>query len=189
MQNTKIVAPANIDFDSMQKMNNENKVSKKTPRVRIQSVDSQGFLHLYWVNFSGVPTMTLSDLNNLIAVGHCVITNITVLKEYFTFKTHTKSTVGKATAQKLDIDGLCKYCNEVKKQIGEGYGMTVAELTLYCLDAISNGCAGKRVFISRDDEGNGFHGLVFPFILEQNKLVEVDTMNDVPHDGSAVILG
>jgi len=41
--------------------------------------------------------------------------------------------------------------------------LTVSELLKRCKDAVDNGFGDKYVFISQDDEGNGFHALFYPF--------------------------
>lgn len=38
-------------------------------------------------------------------------------------------------------------------------GMTVRDLTELCFHLIKEGCADKRILITQDDEGNGFHTL------------------------------
>lgn len=41
--------------------------------------------------------------------------------------------------------------------------ITVKELMELCSEEISKGYGNRQVYISRDDEGNGFHGLYYGF--------------------------
>lgn len=44
--------------------------------------------------------------------------------------------------------------------------LKVNDLLKVCKNAVDNGLGDKYVFISQDDEGNGFHALFFPFTTE-----------------------
>jgi hypothetical protein len=48
---------------------------------------------------------------------------------------------------------------------------TVRELKALCEQEIAKGNGDKKIYISVDDEGNGFHPLFFPFthITEDNR--------------------
>ena len=41
--------------------------------------------------------------------------------------------------------------------------MTVKDLEKLCGQAIANGDGDKTIYISNDDEGNGFHELIYAF--------------------------
>jgi hypothetical protein len=43
---------------------------------------------------------------------------------------------------------------------------TVEELLKACQEQVDNGNGGKRVLLSRDDEGNGYHSLNYLFSEE-----------------------
>lgn len=42
-------------------------------------------------------------------------------------------------------------------------GLTINDLTKYCVKQIQNGNGDKKILISNDDEGNGYHELFFEF--------------------------
>jgi hypothetical protein len=41
--------------------------------------------------------------------------------------------------------------------------ITVKELMELCSEEISKGYGNRQIYISRDDEGNGYHGLYYGF--------------------------
>lgn len=47
---------------------------------------------------------------------------------------------------------------------------TVNELKNFCEEQIKLGNKDKYIFISQDEEGNGFHALFFPFISEMEEI-------------------
>ena len=47
--------------------------------------------------------------------------------------------------------------------------LTVSDLLKICKDAVDNGLGDKYVFISQDDEGNGFHALFYSFTIHKIK--------------------
>lgn len=49
-------------------------------------------------------------------------------------------------------------------------GMKVKDLYMDCKTLIANGMGDKRVYISRDDEGNGFHALYYSFTTDSNEV-------------------
>lgn len=49
-------------------------------------------------------------------------------------------------------------------------GMTVKELYMDCKTLIANGMGDKRIYISRDDEGNGFHTLYYSFTTDSEEV-------------------
>lgn len=44
--------------------------------------------------------------------------------------------------------------------------LKVSELLKICKNAVDNGLGNKYVFISQDDEGNGFHALFYSFTTD-----------------------
>lgn len=44
--------------------------------------------------------------------------------------------------------------------------LTVSDLLKICKNAVDNGLGDKYVFISQDDEGNGFHALHYSFTTQ-----------------------
>ena len=44
--------------------------------------------------------------------------------------------------------------------------LTVSDLLKICMNAVDNGLGDKYVFISQDEEGNGFHALFYAFTTE-----------------------
>ena len=44
--------------------------------------------------------------------------------------------------------------------------LTVSDLLKICRNAVDNGLGDKYVFISQDDEGNGFHALFYSFTTD-----------------------
>ena len=48
-------------------------------------------------------------------------------------------------------------------QNGRTNPLTVSDLLKVCKNAVDNGLGDKYVFISQDDEGNGFHALFYAF--------------------------
>lgn len=47
--------------------------------------------------------------------------------------------------------------------------MTIRTLFSLCVEQMKNGNGDKKILISNDDEGNGYHGLYFAF-SETNKM-------------------
>lgn len=48
--------------------------------------------------------------------------------------------------------------------------MTIERLKELCEEQIKLGNKDKYIFISQDEEGNGFHALFFPFISEMEEI-------------------
>lgn len=48
--------------------------------------------------------------------------------------------------------------------------MTIKDLFVECGKMINSGYGDKEVYISRDDEGNGFHKLIYGFMIEPDKI-------------------
>lgn len=51
--------------------------------------------------------------------------------------------------------------------------LKVNDLLKICKNAVDNGLGDKYVFISQDDEGNGFHALFFSFTTDVKNYADV----------------
>lgn len=67
--------------------------------------------------------------------------------------------------------------------------ITVAELLYACKVEVAKGNANKHIYLSSDDEGNGYHGMYFTFTDELHDIKECDWNDDIPDKEHAVILG
>lgn len=56
--------------------------------------------------------------------------------------------------------------NKTNKHMAE---MTIRTLVSFCLEQMKNGNGDKKILISNDDEGNGYHGLYYAF-TEANEM-------------------
>ena len=63
--------------------------------------------------------------------------------------------------------------------------MKVSELLEYCQNAVDSGFGDKQVYISEDDEGNGFHKLHYEFTSEPDD-IEVLIKNSRVESGDGV---
>ena len=52
-------------------------------------------------------------------------------------------------------------------------GCTIAELFAFCKQEIANGNGSKKIYISQDDEGNGFHKLYYSFLCEPSEIKKI----------------
>ena len=53
--------------------------------------------------------------------------------------------------------------------------ITIRELAVYCASEIANGNGDKKILLSNDDEGNGYHGLYYAFSpLDEDLICVVD---------------
>ena len=52
--------------------------------------------------------------------------------------------------------------------------MTINDLLELCNEEIKKGNGNKTIFISRDDEGNGFHKLIYGFTSTPENVREYD---------------
>ncbi|MEE3344923.1 MAG: hypothetical protein VZS44_12570 [Bacilli bacterium] len=69
--------------------------------------------------------------------------------------------------------------------------LTVNELLELCEEQKAKGNGNKKIYISRDDEGNGYHGLYFGFTDTEK---DIEVLNDFCEDiekpyNDKVILG
>lgn len=51
--------------------------------------------------------------------------------------------------------------------------MTVRELLKFCQKAVTDGLGDKQVYISQDDEGNGFHKLYYEFTTSPDDIKDL----------------
>ena len=54
--------------------------------------------------------------------------------------------------------------------------MTIKELFYECKTEINRGNGDKEIWISRDDEGNGYHRLFYSFLINKKDLDEIKDM-------------
>jgi hypothetical protein len=64
--------------------------------------------------------------------------------------------------------------------------MTVKELLKLCEQQIAKGNGDKEILISNDDEGNGFHDLIYEFTED---VAEADMWGDITEPENKIILG
>lgn len=55
---------------------------------------------------------------------------------------------------------------------------TVKDLLDACSEQVSKGNGNKKVYISRDDEGNGYHALFYGFTDDPKAMKELDEWCD-----------
>ena len=70
--------------------------------------------------------------------------------------------------------------------------LTVAELLEFCKKQVRAGNGEKKILISRDDEGNGYHGLFYQFTSDAGtvrKLYDAGLFADDVEPDGVVILG
>lgn len=51
--------------------------------------------------------------------------------------------------------------------------MTVRELLKFCQEAVTDGFGDKQIYISQDDEGNGFHKLYYEFTTSPDDIKDL----------------
>lgn len=70
--------------------------------------------------------------------------------------------------------------------------LTVRDLTQLCLMEMKKGNGDKKILLSQDDEGNGFHALFYPFTpLDESFLRYIHCSLDVNEENmdEYIILG
>ena len=67
--------------------------------------------------------------------------------------------------------------------------ITVFELMRLCYDAVKRGDGDKKIVISSDSEGNGFHGLYYGFAYVNNPVMDFITDNEEKSPENLIILG
>ena len=69
--------------------------------------------------------------------------------------------------------------------------MTVNELMQECQMLINSGFGDKHIYLSKDDEGNGFHPLYYTFTTSKQNIEELLDYTDVDNSvaEAIVILG
>lgn len=71
-------------------------------------------------------------------------------------------------------------------------GITVRELAALCYQQIKKGNGNKHILISDDDEGNGYHTLLYAFQDDSefmNNLKEYGMFHDDNNPDEVIILG
>lgn len=70
-------------------------------------------------------------------------------------------------------------------------GLTVKELSKYCQQQILKGNGDKHIWISQDDEGNGYHRLFYQFLDDAKEIKEMleYELDDKEKPEEIVILG
>lgn len=63
---------------------------------------------------------------------------------------------------------------------------TVNELLELCKQEVENGNGDRKILLSNDDEGNGYHALYYDFTEAENVFKDVDTdeefdLSDLPY--------
>ena len=48
--------------------------------------------------------------------------------------------------------------------------VTVKDLFLWCKEEVGRGNGDRKIYISRDDEGNGFHPLYYGFVTDPEEI-------------------
>lgn len=66
--------------------------------------------------------------------------------------------------------------------------LTVKQLALLCEEEVKKGNGDKNIFISDDDEGNGFHALFFGFEEDTEQYAESLFQIDNPEDYDKMII-
>lgn len=71
--------------------------------------------------------------------------------------------------------------------------MTVKELMKECKELIDSGMGDKEIWLSRDDEGNGYHHLLYSFMTDKEDIEAIYEMgmfdSPVSDKDNIVILG
>ena len=57
--------------------------------------------------------------------------------------------------------------------------LTVLELWTFCNQQIKKGNGAKKILISRDDEGNGYHNLYYQFTDDYDEIKETQEFCDL----------
>lgn len=64
--------------------------------------------------------------------------------------------------------------------------MTVAKLLTICKEQIAKGNGDKNIYLSDDDEGNGYHEMFYGF---SEDVAELDMWGSIDEPDKAIILG
>jgi len=67
--------------------------------------------------------------------------------------------------------------------------MKVKELLKDCQKLVKMGMGDREVYLSNDDEGNGYHETFYSFTTDEKEIAEADWHGDIADPGNAVILG
>ena len=60
--------------------------------------------------------------------------------------------------------------------------LTIEDLEALCKEQIKNGNGKKKILISSDDEGSGFHGLFYAFTTSQEKIEKYKELYEFTDD-------
>ena len=179
----------NVVYLTLIDNNEQNSKRRQIDKIRIiEILPNSNVFKVYNLKNKTHSPMSFDVIYKNINFGILHVTNASFFKQFVKGGT-TKKASKAAIRPDTPVDNVIHVCNMIKEQQGNGYGMTLAQLTSECLSLVMSGYGDKRVFISRDDEGNGYHGLVYSFETDNTKIQQLDDMGDVPHDGSAIILG
>ncbi len=172
--------------------NEKNSQDKKIAKIRIINCLKDDIFVVYNLKTKHQSPLVFKAIYDSVNFGKIHVTNPSFFKPYISDGKKPRATkkVAKSNiTNETTVEDLVKECNAIADKVGQGYGMTVAQLTVECLNLLSKGMGNRRVYISKDDEGNDYHGLVYSFETEIKRLKELDSWDRVPKDGSAVILG
>ena len=64
--------------------------------------------------------------------------------------------------------------------------MTINDLLKLCIEQIQKGNGNKTIYLSDDDEGNGYHEMYYGF---SNEVKELDFYGTIKDPEDAIILG
>ena len=64
--------------------------------------------------------------------------------------------------------------------------MTVAKLLAICKEQVAKGNGDKTIYLSDDDEGNGYHEMFYGF---SENVSELDMWGSIDNPNQAIILG
>lgn len=72
--------------------------------------------------------------------------------------------------------------------------LTIKELMWLCHGEVERGNGERKIYISRDDEGNGFHPLYYGFTSESNEILQyingffmIDSLDDNTENDIALL--
>ena len=65
-------------------------------------------------------------------------------------------------------------------------GVTVKELLRLCIEQVAKGNGDKLIVLSNDDEGNGYHDMIYHFTEE---VAENDMWGTIENPETKIILG
>ena len=66
-------------------------------------------------------------------------------------------------------------------------GITINELLRHCLKQVKKGNGNKVIYLSNDDEGNGYHKMYYVFT--DKDLQDLDSWGEIEDYDNSVVLG